>query len=699
MSEISTMPRLTVVLPAATRGGAEVWQERVLPADAPLDVDVVALDEGPAAEAWRERGVGVRVLPTGSRPWHLVVASLRLACHVRRRGSDVVLGHGVKAGLVATLAVRLSAGRAAWVRHDDSFEGPLVRWLDRWADGRLRTADHLWRDVREPHDLTLVPPLAGEPSSRDEARRALGLPPVEPGAARVAMAGRLVPYKGVDQAIEALTFAAARDWCLDVYGVPDAAYPGEQERLESLVVGHGLGRRVRFLSPRDDVGRHLGAYDAVAVLTRPEPGGRITRESYSMVASEAAAAGASVIAVPPVSERLGAAAIEVPTGAAAEVAEALATVRARPRHLARGASEPPAGPPAVAAARFSAFVHGVIGRPGADLPGTTPISVVTTVLNDAAVTVTLLDRLLPQLGADDELIVVDGGSSDSTIELLHDRAREDARLTVLVEPGAGISRGRNRGIAAARHETIACTDAGCEPDAGWLEALRSAVQAEPEAGLWTGTYRAAAHDALQDAFAAVGYPSLAETARPHGLSRFYTRFFGLAFDPTMPTGRSMAFTRSAWRAAGGFPEHLQTGEDVLFGQAISATHEPVLVRDAAVTWDQRPTLRATATMYLRYGRGSGLSLDRRLLVRDGIRAAAYLGAAVAVLSGCRGARRAATLGAAAYWSLPSYRTLTVEPARRRWTAVALVPVAAAVRDLSKVVGALDGLRRRGRRSA
>ena len=58
------------------------------------------------------------------------------------------------------------------------------------------------------------------------------------------------------------------------------------------------------------------------------------------------------------------------------------------------------------------------------------------------------------------MIVVDGGSTDGTAEAY---ARGEA-VTVLVEPGANISRGRNVALASVAHEIVAATDADCELD-------------------------------------------------------------------------------------------------------------------------------------------------------------------------------------------------------------------------------------------
>ena len=95
------------------------------------------------------------------------------------------------------------------------------------------------------------------------------------------------------------------------------------------------------------------------------------------------------------------------------------------------------------------------------------VSLVSTVKDADADIHGFLASLHAQTRAPDETIVVDGGSADGTIEALN----QDPTITVISEPGASISRGRNLGIEAAAHDVIAVTDADCVLDPSWLERL------------------------------------------------------------------------------------------------------------------------------------------------------------------------------------------------------------------------------------
>ena len=80
------------------------------------------------------------------------------------------------------------------------------------------------------------------------------------------------------------------------------------------------------------------------------------------------------------------------------------------------------------------------------------VSIVTAVYNNCTTIAATLDSVLAQTGADFELIVIDGGSTDGTREVLQGYA---ARLAVLVsEPDRGIYDALNKGIRQARGEVI-----------------------------------------------------------------------------------------------------------------------------------------------------------------------------------------------------------------------------------------------------
>lgn len=684
---------VAVVCGHGVLGGAERWLLQVLAATDRIAAEAVVLEDGPLRPALLGAGLPTSLIPTGRRAFDLARSSLQLARLLRVNGSELVLANGVKAALVAAPAARAAGARCVWVKHDHTLDGPVMALLARLTDGCVAVSPELAAASRQAA-LVVPPPRPVPPLPAAQARARLG---VRGGGLLLAAVGRLVRYKGFEDAVLALREPVAAPWRLVIVGDgPDRA------RLRALAERHGVADRVHFAGEVPDAGRLLSGVDAAAVLTKPAGDGPGV-EGFGTVALEAMAAGVPVVvAGGPAARRIdgpaGPAGLVVPPGAPREVATALGALADPATRSGFGAAGLAlvAGHPTArrCAGLLAAYLARVACRPGAGRTGTAPVSVVTTVLDDADGVHRLLGLLGTQLDLPgDEVVVVDGGSRDATAGRVLAWSAREPRIRLVRAPGAGISAGRNTGVRAAANDLIACTDAGCDPAPGWLAALRSAFADAGPGDLLTGVYRVTGDGILDRAMAAVGYPHPAELRRPSVLVRGYGRLLGRTFDPTMPTGRSMAFGVAAWKAAGGFPEDLATGEDVTFGRAVSAAGGTAsMVADAEVAWAQRADLLATARMYFRYGQGSGRSRDRRLLARDLARLLAYLSAPALLARGGWAGRVAALGGTGVYLSLPLARALR-DPAPGRAQVIAALPVAVAVRDLAKAAGAVRGLLR------
>src|SRR6186713_2063521 len=98
-------------------------------------------------------------------------------------------------------------------------------------------------------------------------------------------------------------------------------------------------------------------------------------------------------------------------------------------------------------------------------PPLPPVSVLMPTHNAAAFVTASIESLLAQTFTDFELIVVDDGSTDATLDVL--AAIDDPRLTVIASPdNQGPVHARNRAFAAARGRYIAALDADdlCHPE-------------------------------------------------------------------------------------------------------------------------------------------------------------------------------------------------------------------------------------------
>lgn len=224
-------------------------------------------------------------------------------------------------------------------------------------------------------------------------------------------------------------------------------------------------------------------------------------------------------------------------------------------------------------------------------PEAPAVSLVITTLNEADSIGLLLASVMAQTRPPDEVVIVDGGSTDGTTEVIG-RFAERLRLRLLEEPGCNIAQGRNRAIAAARGDIIAVTDGGVRLTPQWLEELLAALE-RSDPGPYpvaAGFFVADPRTTFERALGATTLPRMEE------------------IDPArfLPSSRSIAFTTEAWQAVGGYPEWLDYCEDLIFDFKLRQRYGGFAwAPKAMVFFRPRSTLRAFFLQYFRYARGDG----------------------------------------------------------------------------------------------
>ena len=218
------------------------------------------------------------------------------------------------------------------------------------------------------------------------------------------------------------------------------------------------------------------------------------------------------------------------------------------------------------------------------------VSVCITVFNEEATVTNLIESLLPQLSKSDELIIVDGGSSDATLKLIQEYAKKDIRIKAYYKK-LSRSAGRNYAVKKAKYDIIAMTDAGCRVHKNWLKLITKPL-VDGEGDAVAGFYKMKANNDFQKA----------ETV--------YLGVLPMQFNSNfLPSTRSIAFTKKAWEKVGGFPESLEdTAEDTLFNAKLVEKGVKIKrVKNAVVEWGMPGDIREFSKKISSYAKGDVLS--------------------------------------------------------------------------------------------
>jgi glycosyltransferase involved in cell wall biosynthesis len=111
------------------------------------------------------------------------------------------------------------------------------------------------------------------------------------------------------------------------------------------------------------------------------------------------------------------------------------------------------------------------------------VSVVMSVRNGRRFLRSSLESILTGTSVELEFVIVDDGSTDETPEILADYARRDARILVVRQENAGLTRALANGCARARGTFIARQDDDDVSIPGRLEKLTAALETHPDAAV------------------------------------------------------------------------------------------------------------------------------------------------------------------------------------------------------------------------
>jgi len=224
------------------------------------------------------------------------------------------------------------------------------------------------------------------------------------------------------------------------------------------------------------------------------------------------------------------------------------------------------------------------------------VSLVLPIRNEAKHLARALDAINAQTYPPEriEIIAVDGGSTDGTIEILSQRAALDPRVRVLGGPGINTPLAMRLGCNASHGYIVIKIDGHGWINDRFVEVAVGALTADPEIGCVGGMIVPLATTDIERAIA------LARFSRFGVGGGVYTLGERVQDTDTVQCG---AYRRQAILDAGGFDPALPYGEDEEFNFRVRRAGWRIQLQPGMrYTYQVRSSLRALCLQYLRYGR-------------------------------------------------------------------------------------------------
>ena len=270
------------------------------------------------------------------------------------------------------------------------------------------------------------------------------------------------------------------------------------------------------------------------------------------------------------------------------------------------------------------------------------ITFISTIFNEEKSIINFMKSLLEQNCLPGEIIIVDGGSSDNTLKVIDDFFSEKAginftviensrehsdymqvkneeiikdiflsvkeksghkeknrvnkesklRLCLFSSPGSKIAEGRNIAISHASNEIICCSDGGCSLDKDWLYEISKFYFNDKKQFDVAGGY--------SHPVALTFLEKLLEMCIMPGVKEIDPERF-------MPSSRNISFLKSAWQEVGGYPQHLDYGEDMKFNFSLVCKGFKIAFNpEAVVYWRMRENLVSIFKQFFRYSKGDAI---------------------------------------------------------------------------------------------
>lgn len=218
------------------------------------------------------------------------------------------------------------------------------------------------------------------------------------------------------------------------------------------------------------------------------------------------------------------------------------------------------------------------------------ISIVIPLYNKEGQIADTLRSVFAQTYTDYEVVIINDGSTDSSVAAVE--RISDPRVRLIHQQNAGVSAARNRGIAEARGEYIALLDADDKWKPDYLATIARLIDKYPECDVFATNYEFHNNKGKVT-------PTTIKKLPFDTTDGILTNYFEVASCSHPPLWTSaVAARKSALESVGGFPIGIKSGEDLLTWARLACRYKIAYCREALAVFQDssddrmsKPTLR------------------------------------------------------------------------------------------------------------
>lgn len=230
-----------------------------------------------------------------------------------------------------------------------------------------------------------------------------------------------------------------------------------------------------------------------------------------------------------------------------------------------------------------AWIYNIIEK---NITATMKISIIVTVFNEEKTIENFLGSIKKQTLKPNEVIIVDGGSSDFTYEKILKYKKNNKLNIRLLQKKGNRSVGRNFAIKNSKNQVIAITDAGCVLDKNWLKNISEPFK-DKSVDVVAGYYKGKPKNIFEKSILPYVLVMPDKTS-----SKF------------LPATRSIAIRKKYFQKVGKFNEKLNHNEDYEFAKRLEKNNANIFFQKTAfVFWEPVQNLKKAFRMFYRFAMG------------------------------------------------------------------------------------------------